>query len=258
MPEPSRPRGFLEIAPVDVPLRAGDALARSLAALRAVHNYNEWVYRTCRPFIGRRIVEVGAGLGSITQFLLAAEMVVCLEPFDPFRDYLARSLAGHPHVRVRAERIEDCPNEAVPAGAFDTVLCINVLEHILDDVAALKRMGPLLGPGGRVVVLVPALPGIAGRMDSAVGHHRRYTRRSLAGSFREAGLTVRRSGYMNLVGVLGWWWYGRVLKRQHIHESTARRFDRMVPVLSAVEAVLPPPVGQSLYMVGSADDNKAG
>jgi len=230
----------------------GDAVSHGLAVLSTLVHYNLWIFDSVRERLGPTIVEVGAGLGNITQFLLNAERLVCLEPFEPYRRYLASRFAKHLNVSVYPYPIEDCPNGDVPAGSVDSVVCLNVLEHISDDVEALRRMGQLLRPGGSVVVLAPALPCLHGAMDRAIGHFRRYTRSSLRRAFHAAGLSATRGRYMNLAGVLGWWWESRARKRTRVRPFAARAFDRLVPTLSALERLFPVPAGQSVIMVGRA------
>lgn len=240
------------LAPVTLDA-AGDSVSHSLAILAKVYHYNHWVFDCIRPHIGQKVVEVGAGIGNITQFLLNVEKLVCLEPFEPYFQYLKRRMAAHLNVTLCPHRIEDVPNADLPEGGFDTTVCLNVLEHIADDAAALGRMRQLVSPGGKVIIFVPALPVLYGEMDRAMGHIRRYTRPALARLFRQAGLRPTHSRYVNVVGALGWLWNGRVLRRGRIPESATVAFDRMVPILSALERLIPPLAGQSLLMVGRPD-----
>ncbi len=238
------------VAPVTLEDLPADAVSAGLAILSTLYHYNLWIFDTVRDYLGPTVVEVGAGVGNITQFLLNAERVVCLEPFEPYREYLARRFAKHLNVEISPRRIEECPGTEAGRGDFDSVLCLNVLEHIDDDVEALRRMRQLLRPGGRVIVLAPALPVLFGQMDRAMGHVRRYTLRSLKRAFHAAGLTPVRGRYMNLAGAFGWWWAGRVMKKSQISASKARMFNRLVPILSAIERLIPVPVGQSVVVVG--------
>jgi SAM-dependent methyltransferase len=251
-PQPQlAPDAASEIAPVDVGLRQ-DAVAHSLAVLASVEHYNRWIFNQFSRLIGQEVLEVGAGIGNITQFLLDRRRVVCLEPFAPFADYLRQRLADQPSVQVLDRTIQDCPAGDFPPGRFDTVLCLNVLEHIDDDVDALIRMKRMLKPGGRAIVLVPAMPCIYGPIDQAMGHRRRYTLDSLERAFGCARLAVEQGRYMNLLGVPGWWWYGRVLRRQRISGGATRLFDRIVPLLSLLDRWNLLPVGQSVFLIGRA------
>lgn len=245
-------KSFPALAPVELATPQADSVSHSLSVLATVYHYNHWIFDTIRKHLGESVVEVGSGIGNITQFLLNLDKVVCLEPFDPYHDYLARRFADHTNVSVFGNEIQDCPNSAVAAGQFDSVICLNVLEHIDDDVDALIRMKQLLRPGGRAIVLVPALQCIYGEMDRAMGHLRRYSLGSLKKTFGKAGLKVRHGRYMNAAGVLAWWWRGRVRKKSTIPVSATKKFDRMVPVLSAIERLIPVLVGQSAVVVGEA------
>ncbi len=229
-----------------------DSVSHSLAILATVYHYNHWIYLSCRDFLGPTVAEIGSGVGNTTQFLLNSEEVACLEPYAPYRDYLTKRFAKHLNVSVHPFAIEDCPNSEVPEGKFDSVLCINVLEHIADDIGAIRRMKRMLRPGGNAIILVPAMPCIYGAMDKAMGHHRRYTISSLRRAFSDAGMHPYHARYMNMVGALGWWWRGRLLKKAHIPESATLMFDKLVPMISTLERIIPPFFGQSVIVVAKA------
>lgn len=240
------------IAPVELEGAGADSVSHSLAVLSRIYHYNHWIFSGVRDFVGSSVLEVGAGIGNITQFLLNCDELTCLEPFAPYRKYLAARFAKHQNVRVLPLPIEECPCGDAPEGTFDTIICLNVLEHIEKDEEALRRFRRLLKDGGRAIVLVPAMQSLYGEMDRAMGHHRRYSRRALRRLFLSAGLRPVHSRYMNVLGAAGWFWRGRVLRKKTIPESQTLAFDRMVPLLSAVESILPLPFGQSLVMVGEA------
>jgi len=248
--QPPQPLHAPELAPVQLKSIQDDSVSHSLAILATVYHYNHWIFLSFRDFLGPAVVEVGSGIGNITQFLLNLRRVVCLEPYEPYRRYLVQRFAQHLNVSVRPHPVEACPNADVPERQFDSVLCINVLEHIADDVDALRRMRSLLSPGGNVIVLVPALPCVYGEMDRAMGHHRRYTLTGLRRAFRAAGLKPTHGRYMNMIGALGWWWRGRVRRKATIPESATRLFDRLVPVISTIERLIPPLLGQSAVIIG--------
>jgi SAM-dependent methyltransferase len=203
-----------------------------------------------RPFIRGRVCEIGCGIGTVTQFLLNNEAVVGIEPsYDLFTQATSR-FQPHANVRIVHSELEACPNADVSAGYFDTVMCLNVLEHIADDVGGLQRMSRLCGPKARVVILVPAHMSAFGALDASLGHFRRYSRRSLRQAFAAAGLDVEHSFYMNAVGYFGWLLQSRLLKRTQISVESSRFFNRLVPLLDAAERLIPPWFGQSLVMVG--------
>src|SRR5205085_10274801 len=136
-------------------------------------------------------------------------------------------------------------SDGLPQGTFDTVVCSNVLEHIEDDVGALAALRALLAPGGRIVLVVPALRPLHGSIDKAIGHHRRYVREEIAAKLARAGLGVEHVRYFNVLGVAGWFLNARVLRRRSVPGFQARVNDRLVPLLR-LERWLRPPLGMSL------------
>ena len=227
------------------------AVYDSLELIAELYNYSHWIFSRIRPFIHGELCEVGCGIGNITQFLLNQQRVVGIEPEAEFAQLARRRFADHRNVVIERFTLEQCPNDKVAAESFDTVICINVLEHIEQDVEALGRMKQLVRPGGRVVIFVPAHMSLYGSLDRALGHCRRYSRRSLARVFSQAGLSVGRSFYMNAVGCFGWLWSGRILRRQRIGAMAAQGFEKLVPFVDAFERIIRPPFGQSLVMTGS-------
>ena len=234
-------------------VRPGDlAGAETLEIMAAAPRYNEWMFDVVAPFIGRRVLEVGSGIGNMSEHLLAAGperlVVTDLDPF--YRERLATRFAGRPEVVVDQLRLPDPEaKDRFRAERIDTIVALNVVEHIEDDVGALRTMGEILVPGGRIVILVPALQAIYGELDRELGHFRRYSKTSLGAAFRQAGLRPEQLLWFNRVGVLGWWFNGQVRKAPRIPLDQLKRFDTLVPLLR-LERFLPLPFGQSVIGVG--------
>jgi SAM-dependent methyltransferase len=239
-----------EFVPLINTLPEDDSVAHSLAVLSRVYHYNHWIYNTVRPFLRGAILEVGAGVGNITQFLLNHPRIACLEPSETFVEYLNNRFADHRNLSVHQAKIEDLPNNELTPGSFNSVVCANVLEHIEEDQFSLNIMAQMVTAGGVVALVVPAVSWIYGRLDKRMGHYRRYNRGQLKRMLDRAGLRVLRARYFNGVGARGWWIQGRLLGHERIPERQTRMFDRLVPYLSALERIVPPPLGQSLAVIG--------
>ena len=233
-------------------LPGDQAGAETLEIMSAAPKYNTWMYQAIAPYVGRRVLEVGSGIGNMSAYMLdaGAEHLV-LTDMDPwYRSELAGRFAGRADVRVDQLMLpDDTAAGRFAADRLDTIVALNVVEHIENDVGALATMRTMLAPGGRVVILVPALPAIYGAMDRELGHFRRYDKASLASAFARAGLVVDRLFWWNRVGVLGWWFNGRIRKVSRIPIEQLKRFDTLVPLLK-LERFLPLPFGQSLIAVG--------
>ena len=231
------------------PLPAADAVgATTLERLAVAPRFNRWMFDRLAPWVGNTVLEVGSGIGNLSQFLMDRARVVLTDTEPAYRAHLERRFGHAPHVGVRELTLPDVPPD-LAGKMFDTVICLNVLEHIERDREALAAMSGMLGPGGGVVLLVPALPALYGELDVALGHFRRYTPRTLRAVFAEAGLRVQHLEYFNLAGMPGWWFVSRVLRRPLIPSGSLRLYDALVP-LFRLERFLPWRVGQSLIAVG--------
>jgi SAM-dependent methyltransferase len=228
--------------------------AETLELLAEAPQYNRWQFDMVAPYLGKRILEVGAGIGNMSeQFLEGRPEILVATDTDPYyRTRLAERFAGRSDVSVEPLAMPD--PSAGPRFAkyrLDTVIATNVVEHIEDDLGTVRTMRSLLVPGGRAVILVPALQSIYGEMDRELGHYRRYSRSRLRLLMERAGLRVEQVRWFNRVGVFGWWFNGRIRRVSRIPLDQLRTFDRLVPMLR-LERFLPLPFGQSLIAVGRA------
>lgn len=224
--------------------------AATLELLADAPNYNRWMFDRLRPWVGRRVLEIGSGIGNLSAFLLDRERLVLTDTALDYLERLRARFAGRPNVGVAHLYLPD-DHASLAEERFDTIICLNVLEHVEDDHRSLVVMRRLLEPRGRLVLLVPALSALYGTLDVALGHHRRYGRRDLTTKFAAAGLAMRHLEYFNLAGIPGWWLAGRVLRRRLIPSGSLKLYDALVP-LFRLERFLPWRVGQSLIAIGEA------
>ncbi len=208
-----------------------------------------WLFEEMEPSIGARVLEVGCGHGNLTAHLLSRDLVVGLDISAESIAIFRQRFAAHPHVHAVAQDITSAEVLELARFEFDTAIALNVLEHIAAEEVALGNLARLLPPGGRVIVIVPALPGLFGTMDQSIGHQRRYTAATLGRSLEQAGFSIQRLRYYNLPGIVGWWLNGRLLRRQVPPKGQLRLFNRLVPLVRAVERRIHAPIGLSLMAV---------
>jgi SAM-dependent methyltransferase len=229
--------------------------ADDLETMSEARNYQAHVFGLVRPHLGARVLEVGCGIGTMTRQLLdRAERVVCIEPNLNCATRAREALAGSDRVAIRVCHLEECNRVELQRERFDTVVCVNVLEHIEDDVRALALFRDVVaGTGGRVLVFVPAVQRLYGPHDAALGHHRRYSRRTLRAAFEAAGLDVVAMRYTNPIGLLGWMYNLYISGNTEHTTGQVRLFDRFVaPWALPLERLFVPPIGLSLFAVGRA------
>jgi SAM-dependent methyltransferase len=223
----------------------------SLDRMAGAENYNDWLLARALPFVGRRVLDFGAGIGTFSAELAVRTDVVAVEPDPAFASHL-RSLFADNHRATVVESDATWLADEAQRGAFDTVVCLNVLEHIRDDAAVVNRFRECLSPGGHALLLVPAHPALFGEIDRSVGHERRYTRRSLRELVSRAGLRPVETRYVNPLGALGWLASSRLLRRAQVPSGPLRAYDRLVPLLRRLDS-LPLPFGLSVWAVARRD-----
>ena len=221
---------------------------RDLEAMGFAVRYHAWIRDEFAGAIRGDVAEVGAGDGAFSELLLQLQprSLTLFEPCTAMHERQPPTVAGDPRVRrenaIFAERRGD-------DGAFDTVVYVNVLEHIDDDRGELRLMHRALRPGGRICLFVPALRWLMSDHDRSIGHVRRYERAELRDKVRDAGFDIERLHFFDSLGTLAWWLCMRVLKLP-LRGGSVDVYDRaFVPVLRAVESRLRPPLGKNLLLV---------
>lgn len=224
-------------------------LTATLNQLAEVSKYNRWIYDQIAPALGRRILEVGSGTGNITEFLLCGgREVVATDVVPNYRAELRARFRQQASLEISVFDLNHAAPPQFVAHPFDTVVCLNVLEHIEDDLFALEQMKATLKDKGKLALLVPAHRLLHGAFDDAVGHLRRYGRRELRGLLTRAGFTVESLKFFNAAATLPWLINGRLLRRAYLPEGQVNMADRLVPLLK-LEKVVGPPFGISLIAI---------
>jgi len=227
------------------------SMVADLEIMAQANNYQNWMFRKIAPYLGQRILEVGAGIGNFTRLLLDRELVVPTDLSPLCVNRLQQRLSDGLHVQPKLLDLGNPDDDDWSSFHFDTIICLNVLEHVENHLRALRFMHSVLEPGGRAVILVPAFQFLYGTIDVKIGHYRRYRRGNLLPVMREAGFTIDHSFYMNVIGIAGWFWNNRVRRIQAEDAGQIRVFDRYIaPWAQQLEELLPPPFGLSLIAVG--------
>ncbi|MGH9156660.1 MAG: glycosyltransferase [Acidimicrobiales bacterium] len=231
---------------------ADEELAGVLHSLEGASNYTGWIHDLVRPFVGSRVLEVGAGHGDLTERLAAdGHSVLATDLSKRCTDRLRSRFADEPRVQVGQGDLE----AVAGADEFDTAVLVNVLEHIEEDDKALRRLAATVRPGGHVVVFVPAFESLYSDFDRRIGHVRRYRRRQLRAKMVAAGLEVVDLRYVNSAGALAWWLVAKRLGQVPTAGGAVKVYDRgVVPLLRRLEARWRPPIGQSLFCAARRPD----
>jgi 2-polyprenyl-3-methyl-5-hydroxy-6-metoxy-1,4-benzoquinol methylase len=211
--------------------------------------YIRWQFEQFQPYAGRRVADVGCGLGNFTELLADRDFYLGID----LDEELLRELANvHGRANIQTARLDITKpelEETLRANCVDTVLCVNVIEHVAEDKAAVRNMVSALPGGGHLCVLVPALPFLFGSLDELDGHFRRYTKQTLGKLFDGLPGKVLRLYYFNFIGVPGWFVKGRVLKQKRHTNDNYAVMNALLPVVRPLEKLLPPPLGMSVIAI---------
>lgn len=226
---------------------------KDLEAMSFAVRYYRWLFEELRPFIGQRIVEVGAGTGSFSAMLLETEpeILSLVEPSEMFYELVKVTGDGtgtdvHHHQSI----FEDVADQIKADTSPDTIVYVNVLEHIEDDVGELALIYKMLEPGGRCLIFVPAVPALFSEFDRSIGHFRRYAKRDLEQKVRDVGFIVARSKNFDAAGVLPWFVKYRLLRSLTLNERLVSSYDKLiVPIASRLEPRVPVPIGKNVLLV---------
>jgi glycosyltransferase involved in cell wall biosynthesis len=223
---------------------------QTLARMAELGAYNVQMYNAFAQFLGQHVLEVGSGAGNLSRFLLDRRLLVLSDVEDQYLQLLQRRFGSFENVQIRRLNLDTFAGAEMVPLALDSIVCLNVLEHIEADRRVLKELHATLRPGGVLVVLVPAHQRLYSDLDRNLGHYRRYTREELSKKFEEAGFTVEKAVYFNRIGAIGWFVVGRIFRAQHITKVSTRGYK----LLSRLERLntSDPSFGLSTIVVGRA------
>jgi SAM-dependent methyltransferase len=220
-----------------------------LHSLEKAQLFNRWMAQSIEPYVGARVLEIGAGIGNITTWLLPRDLYLASDINPHYLDYLKNMALGKPYLNVDRIDLEDPACFERWKGRFDTVVCLNVLEHVRDPLQSLRNIYQALEPGGRLVLYVPQGQHLYSSLDEVLGHRCRYDKEMLGRELREAGFEVNLFRDFNHFAVPGWYLNGKVLKKRSFSRSQLKVFNMLVPVLRRVDPLVP---GRGLGIIAVA------
>lgn len=228
----------------------GDIGMMTLRRMERLGPYNAWLHARVEGALGKRVLEVGSGVGNQTRFFADRERVVASDVEVHYVRELKARFEGRSNVRVASYRfpLSGADREELLAEKLDSVVCMNVLEHIEDDAATLRDFASVLPVGGRLALVVPSMKALYGSLDVHLHHFRRYEKADLEALVKSAGFEVEKIRFLNRPGVLGWWLNSKVLKRKVLPKGQLRAFRWILPLLK-LEEKAEPSFGMSLLVV---------
>jgi SAM-dependent methyltransferase len=211
-----------------------------LGRLNRAPRFTKWMADVIRPYVGEKVLEIGAGTGNLTVQLIPRRLYWASDINPLYLTYLENVGLNRPYMRVGytdGEKGETYPREQ----KFDTVICLNVVEHLADDLTALNNIRGVLEDSGRAIVLVPCGPWLFGTLDEVLGHQRRYTRKQLTELVEKAGFHLENVLEFNRIGVIAWWLNGSLLRRRTFGLWQIKTLNLLTPLFRVMDNFLPLP-----------------
>ncbi len=211
-----------------------------LSRLSRAPRFTRWMADVIRPYVGERVLEIGAGTGNMTINLLPRRVYWASDVNPFYLDSLEKLRATRPYLKVGFTD-GNSPDSFPREHSFDTVVCLNVIEHLRDDVGVLRNISEVVAENGRAIVLVPNSPRLFGTLDKVLGHYRRYTRSQLSLVAEQAGFHVERILAFNRACVPAWWLNGRLLRRKSFGLWQIRLLNLLTPLFRLLDPWIPLP-----------------
>jgi SAM-dependent methyltransferase len=221
---------------------------RDLEAMSFAVNYHRWIIEEFKPFLGASVAEVGAGTGNFTQMLLEhTKNIDCFEPSENMFPRLVKTVGDNSKISTYQSYFGDAQN--LQSKTYDSVIYVNVLEHVEDHKTELKIIRNALSANGHALIFVPALSWLFSDLDRQVGHFRRYHKKPLSELVKDAGLEIVTIKYFDFAGILPWY-IAFVLMGKSISGGNVNAYDRLVvPIMKRLENIIEAPIGKNLLLV---------
>ncbi|HWK04082.1 MAG TPA: class I SAM-dependent methyltransferase [Puia sp.] len=227
----------------------------TLERFALVPAFNRWLFESMAPYCKGSLLEIGSGIGNISELLLECPLLVSLSDLrEQYTSILQQRFGSHPRLDGIYQLNLSLPDfeDRYPhlAGRFDTILASNVIEHIENDRLAISNCRHMLKPHGRLIILVPAYGWLFNSLDTELGHIRRYNKKRLAGLLKADGMKVIYSRYFNSAAIPGWWFTGSLLKNKIIPKAQLSLYNKLVPFFRQMDKLMGYTTGLSVIAVG--------
>jgi 2-polyprenyl-3-methyl-5-hydroxy-6-metoxy-1,4-benzoquinol methylase len=228
---------------------------KTLEAISSAHRFNTWMFDTIKPFCKGHVLEVGCGIGNISKLLIKNKFKTSLSDYsDQYFDILRKEFGDNGKVEniykvdLAKENFETVYPDLI--NTFDTIIAMNVVEHIYDDHLAISNCRKMLRENGHIIILVPAFQSLFNAFDKELVHFRRYTKKTLTKLFEDENFNIIHKQYFNAAGMAGWYINGTLLKKKLIPPDQMKAFDKLVPAFKLADKLIMNAMGLSVIHIG--------
>lgn len=228
----------------------------TLDTLSSADKFNKWMYQSIKPFLKGNIIEIGSGIGNITSQLINDKLKVTASDVSKNYCYLLKERFGKNYYINEVRNINivhpDFDKEYHDLlGKFDSLFALNIIEHVEDDKLAILNCIKLLNKNGHLVILVPGFPSLYNHLDRELNHFRRYTKFKIEELLTKSDIKIVKTTYFNFIGILGWWFNGKILNKKTLPKRQMKLFNLLVPIFKIADRLIFYQAGLSLITCGT-------
>lgn len=221
----------------------------TLNVIEKANKFNKWMYETIKPYSKGRILEIGCGIGNISEFFIRDNFNIVLSDLRDNYIEIVKNKFSNEVFKIDLVGVDFDTKHKDLIGTFDTVFALNVVEHIKDDHKAIENCKKLLKNQGHLIILVPAYQTLFNNFDVELEHYRRYTQKSLKQLIKANQLNIIKTFSFNVIGILGWFVSGSILKKKTIPEGQMGLFNTLVPVFKLADILTLKKIGLSVICI---------
>ena len=225
-------------------------IGKDLESMSFANNYSKWLVELCEPYLGSTVAEVGAGTGNLTDLFSRhpdIEKLIAFEPSEKMSDILQKKMILDKRVKAINNTLMDEKDSHI--NCFESILYINVLEHIENDRNEAATIYECLKSKGYVCIFVPALSFLYSEFDKSIGHYRRYHKQQLIDLFQSQGFNIINVRYVDMPGIIPWY-IAFVLLKKGLNNNNTSIYDKIaIPIIRIVENIITPPIGKNLLLI---------
>lgn len=224
----------------------------TLDVIAGAAQFNAWMYQVIKPSCEGKILEIGSGIGNISAFFLNDNADLTMSDIRPNYCEVLRKKFGHPEKIIQLDLTH--PDFKVEYAAhlnlYDAVFALNVVEHIKEDKLAIHNCYELLKPGGKLTILVPAYQSLYNRFDKELEHYQRYSAATLTAIISSCHFDQVQSTYFNFVGIIGWYFSGKIQGNKTIPKGQMSLYNKLVPLFKMIDKCVFNKIGLSVICTG--------
>ncbi|MDP2913614.1 MAG: methyltransferase, partial [Candidatus Omnitrophota bacterium] len=206
--------------------------------MAGLDRYNRWFFGHIERYLGNYVWEAGSGIGTYSRFMLDRTQLILSDIVDEYLAALKNNFGKHGNVKIlKIDLLDNSNRELISQYRIDTILSINVFEHIKADRAAIEFIYNVLKKNGIFIFIGPNHKFLYNSLDKHANHYRRYSLKETVSYLKDLGFVIEKAFAFNKLAALAWFWHGSILRRKIIPPGSVSYYNMIVPIAGAIDSI---------------------